>query len=81
MTMIILLFYKRSQPSSNPLAGICEDNKNAVEIIFEVIFPSQYWGYDDSSSLYLRFGHPELGRWNHNIGKFTLLRLVYHQKV
>ena len=74
--IIIIIFFFRSQPSSNPLAGICEDNKNAVEITFKVILPSQFWGYDERSSLHLHFGHPKLGEWKHNIGKFTLLRLV-----
>ena len=48
--------------------------KNGVEITFRVILPLDLWEYNEKSSLHLRFSHPQLGFWIHNVGEFKSLR-------
>lgn len=67
-----LLFFFRSNNNDSPTTGILSNCDHAVAVTFHVIVPLDYWQWDQSSHIYLRFGHTKLGSWKHDIGNFEI---------
>ena len=55
------------------------DHDRCVAIHFHIIVPLKYWLWskaDKDNRVSLRFGHPKLGDWDEDVGKFKLHKLV-----
>jgi hypothetical protein len=59
----------------------CNDPEMSMKLVFHAIIPLQFWGWDDNSSIYMRFGHPKLGDWVVDCGQFEVGRYGYHNIV
>lgn len=46
------------------------DDANSVAVTFNVIVPRDFWLWDKSTKMFLRFGDPNLGGWS-DVGEFT----------
>ena len=48
--------------------GLKHSNMHSMTVIFLAIVPLDIWEWDDSSSIYIRFGHSEFGDWKFDAG-------------
>ena len=44
--------------------------KKSIAVTFHAIVPKPLWEWDDKSCIHMRFGHKDLGNWQHNVGEF-----------
>ena len=56
--------------------GFCtHQDDNTMKIIFKAIIPTRVWGWDETSAVYMRFGHDELEKWGYDYGPGVVERL------
>ena len=66
-----LFFYfvfKISQPPKGLQA------RRSVTVTFHVVVYQPVWDWDDSTKMYIRFGHPDLDVWKYDFGPLRVER-------
>ena len=48
--------------------------KGFITVTFHVIVHKPIWDWDESTAMYIRFGHQDLGNWNYDCGPLQLER-------
>ena len=61
------MFY-RPTPWKDPPQGLNGSDHEKTTVIFHALLPIALWEFDDSSSVYLRFGSKLLGEWQCDVG-------------
>ena len=54
------------------ISGITPTTAHSVAVTFHVIVPLHHWLWDQSTSIYLRFGDSRLGGWEQDVGVFEI---------
>ena len=82
MSVYLLLYCNRPSLWTKDLPqGLKGGNHEMTTVVFHALLPTGLWEFDDTSSIYIRFGSPVLGNWHCDIGpmqkelRFGLLRL------
>ena len=66
-------YHPRSGANVNAtLLGLGETD--CVTVIFNVIVPRDFWPWDESTTIHLRFGDYRLGDWSSDVGSFKCLK-------
>ena len=71
-----ILFIYLYSPNWN-LKGLQAPPEKSIAVTFHAIVPKLLWECDDSSCMHIRFGHKDLGMWQHNVGDFIESRYMY----
>ena len=75
--MFFFSIYTCSLRSTMPRGFSNSGNQNVMCIMFKVIIPTQLWGWDEKSEVYMRFGQDFLGKWEYDFGPGEKRLLVY----
>ena len=77
MCIYIHSYVPFSLRSTMPRGFSNSGNQNVMCIMFKVIIPTQLWGWDEKSEVYMRFGQDFLGKWEYDFGPGEKRLLVY----
>ena len=68
--LYVLSFHlHRAVPNiKNVPRGLKPSNEHSMRVAFHAIVPLDIWEWDDSSRIYIRFGHTKFGKWKHDAG-------------
>lgn len=69
------VFYTVLFRSPDPIAVLNPSEDKAMKVQFNAVIRYDVWNWEkDKSSVYMRFGHKDLGNWKYDIGPCKILR-------
>ena len=66
--------YCRIEIWKDPPRALQASPTESMKVVFHAILPLSLWGWNESSLVYIRFGHAKLGNWHCDCGPMEFKR-------